>query len=72
MGFNVSPKGTNGLYGWPVLLTVSDLEETLEKEPNNEPAKANRVPVPGRRHRAVPGERGYRLLRVHSQKRGNG
>ena len=46
-GIYVSPKGPNGLYGWPVLLTVSDLEETLEKEPNDEPAKANRVPVPG-------------------------
>jgi hypothetical protein len=46
-GVYVAPKGANGLYGWPVLLAVSDLEETLEQEPNNEAAKANRVPVPG-------------------------
>jgi hypothetical protein len=43
----VTPKGPNGLSGWPVALLVSDLDETLEQEPNNEPAKANRVPVPG-------------------------
>ena len=46
-GIYVSPKGANGLYGWPVLLAASDLDETVEQEPNNEPAKANRVPVPG-------------------------
>jgi hypothetical protein len=44
---SVTPRGGNGLSGWPVSLAVSDLEETLEQEPNNEPAKANRVPVPG-------------------------
>jgi hypothetical protein len=43
----VTPKGKNGLHGWPVSLAVSDLDEVLEQEPNNEPAKANRVPVPG-------------------------
>jgi hypothetical protein len=43
----VAPKGANGLYGWPVALVVSDLDEVVEQEPNNEPAKANRVPVPG-------------------------
>jgi hypothetical protein len=43
----VAPKGANGLYGWPVGLLVSDVEEVMEAEPNNEPAKANRVPVPG-------------------------
>jgi len=43
----VAPKGANGLYGWPVALAVSDLDEVVEQEPNNEPAKANRVPVPG-------------------------
>jgi hypothetical protein len=46
-GVQVAPKGANGLHGWPVMLAVSDLDELLEKEPNNEPAKANRVPVPG-------------------------
>lgn len=42
----VAPKGANGLYGWPVALAVSDLTEVMEQEPNNEPAKANRLPVP--------------------------
>src|SRR5207244_12868359 len=43
----LTPKGKNGLSGWPVSVALSDLEETVEQEPNNEPAKANRVPVPG-------------------------
>jgi hypothetical protein len=43
----VTPRGSNGLNGWPVLLTLSDLDEVVEQEPNNEPAKANRIPVPG-------------------------
>ena len=43
----VAPRGANGLYGWPVSLAVSDLDEAMEQEPNNEPAKANRVAVPG-------------------------
>jgi hypothetical protein len=43
----VTPKGANGLHGWPVSLLLSDLDETVEQEPNNELAKANRVPVPG-------------------------
>jgi hypothetical protein len=43
----VAPKGANGLYGWPVNLALSDLDELVETEPNNEPAKANRVAVPG-------------------------
>ncbi|MBI3407885.1 MAG: PPC domain-containing protein [Planctomycetes bacterium] len=43
----LAPKGPSGLHGWPVALALSDLEETIEQEPNNEPAKANRIPVPG-------------------------
>ncbi len=43
----VAPRGANGLVGWPVSLAVSDLDEAMEQEPNNEPAKANRVAVPG-------------------------
>jgi hypothetical protein len=43
----VAPKGKNGLYGWPVALAVSEHDEVVEKEPNNEAAKANRIPVPG-------------------------
>ncbi len=42
----VAPRGANGLYGWPVSLAVSDLPEATEQEPNNEPAKANRVALP--------------------------
>ncbi len=41
----VAPKGQNGLHGWPVALAVSDRDELVEQEPNNEPAKANVVPV---------------------------
>jgi len=44
---SVAPRGPNGLYGWPVDLAISDFPELLEKEPNDEPARANRVPVPG-------------------------
>jgi hypothetical protein len=43
----VAPKGASGVPGWPVALAVSGFDEVLEQEPNNEPAKANRVPVPG-------------------------
>jgi hypothetical protein len=42
----VAPRGANGLHGWPVILAVTDLDEFMETEPNNEPAKANRVSVP--------------------------
>jgi hypothetical protein len=44
---SVAPRGANGLYGWPVTLAVGDLDEVVEQEPNNEPAKANRIPAPG-------------------------
>lgn len=43
----VAPKGANGLSGWPVALAISDVDEVVEQEPNDEPAKATRVPVPG-------------------------
>jgi hypothetical protein len=43
---SIAPRGASGLYGWPVSLAISDLNETVEKEPNNEPAKANRIAVP--------------------------
>lgn len=42
----VTPRGPSGLPGWPVLVALSDLDETLEKEPNNEPAKATRLNLP--------------------------
>jgi hypothetical protein len=43
----VAPKGTSGLHGWPVLLHLSNLDEALEKEPNDDPKQANRIEVPG-------------------------
>lgn len=43
----LAPRGPNGLHGWPVPLAISDADEVVEKEPNDEPAKANRIPVPG-------------------------
>jgi hypothetical protein len=39
----VAPRGPNGLHGWPVSLAVSDHEELVEREPNAEPARANRI-----------------------------
>lgn len=41
----VAPKGP-GVSGWPVPVIASDVDELVEQEPNNEPAKANRLPVP--------------------------
>jgi hypothetical protein len=43
----VTPRGANGLHGWPVALAISDHEELVEQEPNNDPAHANRISVPG-------------------------
>lgn len=42
----VTPRGANGLYGWPVTLAVSDVDEVVEQEPNNDPAHATRISVP--------------------------
>ncbi|MFO0879017.1 MAG: hypothetical protein U0840_16865 [Gemmataceae bacterium] len=42
----VAPRGPNGLHGWPVLLHLSDLEEQLEREPNNDPKQAQRLAPP--------------------------
>lgn len=43
---SVVPKGARPHSGWPVSLLLSDHDEVIEAEPNNEPAKANRVAVP--------------------------
>ncbi|HLW68905.1 MAG TPA: hypothetical protein VKS79_26575 [Gemmataceae bacterium] len=43
---SVVPKGARPFSGWPVSLLLTDSPEIVEQEPNNEPAKANRVPVP--------------------------
>jgi len=66
---SVAPRGPGGLHGWPVSLALSDLDEQLEQEPNNEPAKANRIPVPG----AITGrfrEKGDQDHYVFSAKKG--
>jgi hypothetical protein len=42
----ITPRGANGLPGWPVALAATDLDEFVEHEPNDEPAKANRISVP--------------------------
>jgi hypothetical protein len=43
----VSPKSAAGLHGWPVPLALSDHDEAVEMEPNNDPKSANRIAVPG-------------------------
>lgn len=43
----IAPRGPNKLAGWPVTLMLSNHDERAEQEPNNERAKANRVPIPG-------------------------
>jgi hypothetical protein len=43
----VAPKGPSGLSGWPVALALTDMDESVEREPNNEPGQANRIAVPG-------------------------
>ena len=43
----VAPKGPSGLSGWPVPIALTDSDEIVETEPNNDIAKANRLPVPG-------------------------
>lgn len=41
----VAPRGKGGLAGWPVSLAISDRDEGLEQEPNDEPAQANKLAV---------------------------
>ena len=43
----VAPKSAAGLHGWPVPLAVSDHDEAVEQEPNNDPKSASRIAVPG-------------------------
>ena len=43
----LTPRNALGLAGWPVFLGVSNLEERVEHEPNNDLAHANRITVPG-------------------------
>jgi hypothetical protein len=43
----VAPKRGSGVSGWPVPVHLSDHPESVEHEPNDEPAQANKLPVPG-------------------------
>lgn len=43
----VAPLGPTGLHGWPVPLALSNHDEAVEQEPNDEPKQANRIAVPG-------------------------
>jgi hypothetical protein len=69
----VAPQGKSGVSGWPVPVRLSDYPELVEQEPNNEPAKANKMPVPGGisakfgapgdiDHFAFPGKKGQKLI----------
>jgi hypothetical protein len=44
---SVVPKKSGGASGWPVPVLLSDWPESAEQEPNNEPTKANKLPLPG-------------------------
>jgi hypothetical protein len=43
----VAPKRPAGVSGWPLPVRLSDWPQSAEQEPNNEPAKANKLAVPG-------------------------
>ena len=64
---------TGGVPGWPVGLAITDEDEVGETEPNDEPAKANRVTVPcainarlekkyDKDHFVFAGKKGQRLI----------
>src|SRR5262249_29984819 len=82
---NVTAPNTSGLAaiyavpavgkseGWPVPVLLSDFPEMIEQEPNDEPAKANKLPVPGGvsarfdkakdvDHFAISGKKGQKLI----------
>lgn len=59
--------------GWPLPVLLSDNPEMVEQEPNDEPAKANKLPVPGGMsarfdkakdvdHFAITGKKGQKLI----------
>ena len=63
---------TPGTDGWPVPVLLNDHPEGVEQEPNDEPAKANKLPVPGGvsgrfekakdvDHFAITGKKGQKL-----------
>jgi hypothetical protein len=47
LAVNVVPKRSAGASGWPVAVRLADEPQAVEVEPNDEPGKANRLPVPG-------------------------
>ena len=42
----VVPRSPNGLAGWPVSIPLSEVDELVEQEPNNQPQQAQRLPIP--------------------------
>jgi hypothetical protein len=44
---SVVPKGPSGLYGWPVVLAISDFPQSVDRDPSNDPTKAPRLEIPG-------------------------
>lgn len=42
-----TPKRAAGVSGWPVPVRLSDDPQGVEQEPNDQPGKATKVPVPG-------------------------
>lgn len=42
-----APKAATGASGWPLPVRLSDHVELVEQEPNDDIAKANKLPVPG-------------------------
>lgn len=70
---NVAPKRAAGVSGWPVPVRVTDEPQSVEQEPNNEPAKAGKLPVPGgvsarfaekgdTDHFSIAGKKGQKLV----------
>jgi hypothetical protein len=68
-----APKRPSGVSGWPVPVLLSDWPELVEQEPNDEPMKANKLPVPGGisarfdkpkdvDHFAIVGKKGQKLV----------
>ena len=60
-------EGPSGLHGWPVVLHLSDLDEQLEKEPNNDRQAGQPHHRARRRHRPLRAEGRRRPLRLHGQ-----
>jgi hypothetical protein len=69
----VAPKRGDGVSGWPVAVRLSDFPEAVEQEPNDTPATATKMPVPGGvsakfegkqdlDHFAFPGKKGQKLV----------